>query len=84
VVKIADFGLATFSGERHALLFTKCGTPGYTAPEILRGFGYSYNCDIFSLGAVFFNMMTGCYLFSGQTNDEVLRKNKTCQITEVL
>ena len=68
VVKIADFGLATFAGVNSPLLFMRCGTPGYTAPEILRGFGYSLNCDIFSLGAVFFNLLSGCYLFAGQSN----------------
>ena len=66
------------------MLFTKCGSPGYTAPEILRGFGYSLNSDIFSLGAVFFNLLTGCYLFSGETNEEVLRKNKICDIKDIL
>ena len=84
VVKIADFGLATFAGVKQPLLFTKCGSPGYTAPEILRGFGYSLNSDIFSLGAVFFNLLTGCYLFSGETNEEVLRKNKICDIKDIL
>lgn len=32
-IKIADFGLATVVGEN--LIFKKCGTPGYVAPEIL-------------------------------------------------
>jgi serine/threonine protein kinase len=76
VVKIADFGLATFCGLSKQLIFTKCGTPGYAAPEVLRGLGYTYNSDVFSLGAVFFNLLTGCYLFSGQDVNEVVRKNK--------
>lgn len=59
-------------------MFFKCGTPGYAAPEILRGTGYSYKCDIFSLGAVFFNLLTGCYLFSGATKDDILLKNRDC------
>lgn len=72
-VKIADFGLATFggkmgpNGQGETLLTVKCGTPGYAAPEILRDLGYSFKSDIFSLGAVYFNLMTGCYLFSGAT-----------------
>ena len=65
VVKLADFGFATFVGLQKELLYIKCGTPGYTAPEILRGQGYSLNSDIFSLGAVFFNLLSGCYLFVG-------------------
>lgn len=67
VVKLADFGFATFAGLKKQPLFVKCGTPGYTAPEILRGQGYSLNSDIFSLGSVLFNLLSGCYLFAGKT-----------------
>jgi serine/threonine protein kinase len=28
--------------------------------------GYTYKADIFSLGALFFNLLTGRYLFSGE------------------
>ncbi len=59
-VKIADFGMATFSSGQ---LYIKCGTPGYVAPEILRSEGYTNKCDIFSVGVVFFNLLTGLYLF---------------------
>ena len=64
-VRIADFGLAIFvSPDPECKLFYKCGTPCYIAPEILRGKGYRENADIFSLGSVFFNLLTGCYLFN--------------------
>ncbi|TNV85659.1 hypothetical protein FGO68_gene1132 [Halteria grandinella] len=89
-VKIADFGLATFGGkmgsdgEGQNLLHLKCGTPGYAAPEILRDHGYSFKSDIFSLGSVLFNLLTGCYLFSGATQEELLLKNKECLIDDLL
>ena len=39
VIKISDFGLARFiHGE---LATTACGTPGYVAPEVCAGNGYS-------------------------------------------
>jgi serine/threonine protein kinase len=47
------------------MLFDKCGTPCYVAPEILRGEGYRERADIFSAGSVFFNLLTGRYLFKG-------------------
>jgi serine/threonine protein kinase len=43
----------------------KCGTPGYVAPEILKNEGYTSKCDIFSLGSLMFNLLTGFFLFSG-------------------
>ena len=33
-LKIVDYGLATFHDEPH-VIFTKCGTPGFVAPEII-------------------------------------------------
>lgn len=65
-VKIADFGLACFAPSNpKEKLYEKCGTPCYAAPEILRGEGYTMKCDIFSLGSLCFNLITGRYLFPG-------------------
>lgn len=63
-IRVADFGLAVFCPDDQ-LLTTRCGSPGYIAPEILKGKGYSYKVDIFSLGSVFFNLICGRYLFTG-------------------
>ena len=51
-VKIADFGLATFDTDN--LIFRKCGTPGYIAPEILADIKYDTKVDVFSLGALLY------------------------------
>ena len=65
-VKIADFGLAIFAPSNpRERVYEKCGTPCYAAPEVLRGLGYTMKCDIFSLGSLFFNLITGRYLFPG-------------------
>ena len=81
-VRIADFGLAVFT-YKDEVLTQKCGTPGYVAPEILRSktAGYSYKSDMFSLGCVFFNLLTGRYLFGGNSRNEVLRHNEKCDLT---
>lgn len=65
-VKVADFGLAVKIPENGELMYNECGSPTYTAPEILRGQGHREKCDIFSLGSIFFNLLTGAYLFNGQ------------------
>ena len=60
-----------------------CGTPGYVAPEILRGTGYSYNSDIFSLGSLFFTIVTGRYLFGGDNYLDILKLNRTCNLSTI-
>jgi serine/threonine protein kinase len=80
-VKIADFGLSTFGPQNpRDKLFEKCGTPCYVAPEILKGEGYTTKCDIFSVGSIFFNLLSGRYLFPGQNKEQVLRLNKICDL----
>jgi serine/threonine protein kinase len=78
-VRIADFGLAVFTPDNE-LLTQKCGTPGYVAPEVFNGKGYSYKADMFSLGSVFFNLLTGCFLFSGNTPEMLLLSNMQCDL----
>jgi len=66
--KITDFGLAekqsvgTMSGRRE-FLEQFCGTPVYMAPEILRKQSYSLNCDIWSLGLIIYEAITGKFAF---------------------
>ncbi len=57
-IRVADFGLAikTKPGE---YLSSKCGTPSYIAPEILRGNEYSFKADIFSIGSIMYNLISG-------------------------
>ena len=72
-VKIADFGIGIIQPQDESQkLFEKCGTPGYLAPEMLRGQGYREKADIFSLGSVFFNLVTGRYLFTATNASELL------------
>jgi serine/threonine protein kinase len=65
--------MATFFQNNQGSFLTQwCGTPGYVAPEILRREPYNQKCDIFSLASVFFNLLTGCYLFQGSESEDVL------------
>lgn len=60
-VKITDFGLAKYLGhdESTGLMKTACGTPGYVAPEILKGLEYTESIDIWSLGVILFILLCG-------------------------
>lgn len=57
-IVITDFGLATMStGKTNAK--TICGTTEYMAPEMIKGEGYNESVDIWSLGALSFELFTG-------------------------
>ena len=59
VVKVADFGLARFL-YADQLAKTKCGTPGYVAPEILSEKPYRGEpADFWSMGVVLFILLSG-------------------------
>ena len=70
-VKLIDFGIATRSGTRDNSL---SGKPAYMAPEMVVELRADNRSDLFSLGAVFFEMLTGERLFSGKTTGEVLEQ----------
>jgi serine/threonine protein kinase len=70
-VKLIDFGIATRSGTRDSSL---SGKPAYMAPEMVVELRADNRSDLFSLGAVFFEMLTGERLFSGKTTGEVLEQ----------
>jgi serine/threonine-protein kinase ULK/ATG1 len=51
-----------------------CGTPLYMAPEIIKGQKYNSKVDVWSLGAVFYEMVTGFSPFTGNSKED-LKKN---------
>ena len=54
IPKLADFGLGQF-GDNQII----GGTPGFIAPEILRGSGLNFKTDIFALGMMMFEILSG-------------------------
>jgi serine/threonine protein kinase len=58
-MKIADFGMSRYSGKS-SVMVSYVGTPFYMAPQILKNGSYSYKCDIWSLGVVFYELVVGC------------------------
>jgi dual-specificity kinase len=65
-IRLIDFGSATFQDEYHS---TVVSTRHYRAPEIILGLGWSYPCDIWSIGCILVEFYTGDALF--QTHDNL-------------
>ncbi|OAT00614.1 PLK protein kinase, variant [Blastomyces dermatitidis ER-3] len=79
-IKVGDFGLAAIilSEKDEKRRRTLCGTPNYIAPEVLdksKG-GHNQKVDIWSLGVIFFAMLTGSPPFQSKTQDEIYKKVK--------
>jgi len=72
-VKIADLGFAKIM-EYEDMSQTMCGTPLVMAPEVLNGKFYNHKADVWSLGIVFFELLTGFTPFNGYNKDD-LQKN---------
>lgn len=77
-VKLLDFGLAQMLGEaRLTATGTVFGTPEYLSPEQASGREVTGAADLYSLGCVMFEMLTGDVPFDGQASDLVLHHMRT-------
>lgn len=80
-VKLADFGMAGKVGE-DGLLYGRCGTPGYVAPEILHANvseGYPMNVDAFSVGVVAYTVLCGYEPLYGVNERQLIAANKAAK-----
>ena len=69
-VTLLDFGLALAAGDTHyTRRGTRLGTPVYMAPEVVGGGRADEHSDIYSLGVVFYEMLTGTLPFAGQDSE---------------
>ena len=78
---IADFGIARILGENAPSLTTSgvVGTPSYMSPEQAQGHELDGRSDVYALGVVLFEMLTGQRPFEGETPYSVAVKHVTEQ-----
>ncbi|HEY2251982.1 MAG TPA: protein kinase, partial [Planctomycetaceae bacterium] len=77
VVKIGDVGLSKFiTPSRRSAQTDSVGTVYYMAPEVARG-KYGSELDVYSLGVILYEMLTGYVPFSGESTAEILMKHLT-------
>jgi beta-lactam-binding protein with PASTA domain len=68
VVKVADFGLArAYADARATQVGTVTGTPQYLSPEQIRGEPADPRSDLYALGIVMYELITGKLPFTGET-----------------
>lgn len=76
---ITDFGIARLLGEGSTSLTTTgvVGTPSYMSPEQAQGHELDGRSDVYALGVVLFEMLTGARPFEGETPYSVAVKHVT-------
>jgi len=73
-VKITDFGIARLDSSNLTMEGQLLGTPNYMAPEQIQGKEVDHRADIFSLGVVFYEMLTRRKPFQGENLTAVTHK----------
>ncbi|PAV88129.1 hypothetical protein WR25_17742 [Diploscapter pachys] len=66
VIKLADFGFARFLSDG-VMAATLCGSPMYMAPEVIMSQQYDAKADLWSIGTIVFQCLTGKAPFQAQT-----------------
>ncbi|NOZ79550.1 MAG: protein kinase [Acidobacteria bacterium] len=76
LVKLMDFGIAKSIGDVSRLTQTgvALGTAGYLSPEQIQGTGLDRRSDLFSVGAVAYELITGVSPFQGNSLSNILYK----------
>ena len=81
-LKIGDFGLITKLSKEKERKKTYCGTLYFMAPEVIDPGekGYSFEVDIWSIGVIMYNLLTGKYPFFDKSQDNIKIKNKILEV----
>ena len=66
---ITDFGIAKENCEDNSS--ETSGTPGYMAPEVIRGLGHSFSVDFFAIGIIGYEFMIGKRPYNGKNRKEI-------------
>jgi len=74
-VRLTDFGLAGLAAELSGA-DVRSGTPSYMSPEQLQGHEVTVRSDIYSLGLVIYELVTGRRAFEGKGLAELTRKHR--------
>lgn len=79
-VRIIDFGIAQAALRTRRQDTVLRGKFGYMSPEMVRGQPVDHRSDVFSLGVVLHEMLTGARLFSGKSELSVLERVRRAEV----
>jgi eukaryotic-like serine/threonine-protein kinase len=74
-VKVLDFGIAKVEGTRMTRTGNIIGTPQYMSPEQLRGESLDGRSDLYSLGVLLYEMITGKMVFEAENTAGFMHKH---------
>ena len=72
-IKLTDFGFARYF-DKTTLVETLCGSPLYMSPEIIKYKKYSHKADLWSIGVIFYELLTGRPPYNAKTHYELAKK----------
>lgn len=58
-IKLIDFGLSKQGKNSDFTAMSFCGSPAYLSPELIRGDGATKATDIYTIGTILYEMLTG-------------------------
>ncbi|KAL8932855.1 MAG: hypothetical protein Q9216_006642 [Gyalolechia sp. 2 TL-2023] len=77
VLKICDLGSASDASQNEITPYLV--SRFYRAPEIILGMPYDFGIDVWSIGCTLFELYTGKILFTGRSNNQMLRAIMECR-----
>ena len=78
-IRVCDFNLAKQGVPKDKRADSFCGSPMYLSPEMLGGRGVDYRCDIYGIGLLMYEMVTGTPAYNGTDVNalyELIRANR--------
>src|SRR5260370_2924506 len=80
-IRLTDFGLAGIAASIKGA-DVRAGTPAYMAPEQLAGREVGTKSDIYSLGLILYEILTGKRVFEASTLPELMKQRESAAITK--
>ena len=84
-IKVCDFNLAKSGVTKEKKANSFCGSPMYLSPDMLSGNGVDQRCDIFGIGLIMYELISGSPAFTADDIETLyvdIKKNKIILICQ--